>query len=828
MKEFPKIDVLDKPREQRQEKRKESNNIVTRQRERFLEIMEGNRSEGEYIEVKPEEFVPESMDYALGMQHNIEPGKWWQTYAGQRSKTINYPRSFAYIDNDLVNDPQEYELYKKTMRGGIVHEMGHHIGEIQTFQAFMIESDTRAAIVTDVGIPDSIIQEKEKRLRQELNTNQTTARALKEAMKNNIYGKHASNFLFVSDLHNIVADIALEAYEKQHPYQRFARESKEGLDAINGEMFDPAEREGMAAIDGQRQLLLSTQFKNALIQRKGRLEDDPSWGEGGFDLWSQIGYVDPEVKESLEGVESDYRRIENLKRLFMNFTERERIRYVQREMMPAYKNIRNAFLRLLKKDIEEKVEEQEKNKKKKEEETGDKGGDQSGSSQSDGDQGGDGESQDSPGSPSGASEGDDGSESAPSNGDGKPVNYDDLDPETREKIINDILDRIDDEQVGHDHTNPDDRKNDKDDRNKMRGALSKAINPPKKDGKDKNVGKDEDEDPKDGNDTANSKRNNAIKKASARRTGMEQRHNQAQMQQMEMLGLTQEQLREYQQSLDRLYYPIKTMADKIAQAVRKKLQSYTSRNQQEGYLPPERVIDLLREYKDGNEDPRLFEQRKLEKVVPAIHTLFVFDHSSSMEGNKKAMAETSMVIMEGVAQAVKMSQTEIRNKLGRSEKDLHRVGVITFTDAPKIRLKLEDYDTSNPQKENAQTYFTAQDLEGGGTADASALAGTIGYLDAQKRRPGHVKAITAVIVITDGEGEVGKLQGLFEKTSQLDNTFFVAIGAGDGTDQVVTSWNDLKGCPIEAFQVKDKDMDKMPIIAGDVFRRLLEEGINKL
>ena len=125
-------------------------------------------------------------------------------------------------------------------------------------------------------------------------------------------------------------------------------------------------------------------------------------------------------------------------------------------------------------------------------------------------------------------------------------------------------------------------------------------------------------------------------------------------------------------------------------------------------------------------------------------------------------------------------------------------------------------------------YITAKDLTGGGTADASALSGTIGYIEKTKQVKGRVKAITVVVIVTDGEGEIGKLKPLFTKTENLENTFFLVVGAGDGTEGVISSWGDLKGAPITALQIKDKDMANMPIVVGDKITKILEDNIYKL
>ncbi len=790
--------------------KKEPKNIIKEQKERWANIMLGKENQENYELVNPNEFLPKEFEQVMGSNFEIKPGECWQTQNVVRNRILNYPRYFAMLPKNI--GAEEKKKFINIFKGGIAHEAGHHIGEVQVFDAFLHEIDTHHPILTHLPIDKESLEKITQKIKKGTQ-HPLTQKALKRMAKGISFGPYLTNLPFVKDLHNIVTDIWLESYEKKYPNKTFAEDAKKGLDSLNQEIFPPTKKPIME----NSGLLLSSQLKEALVLKNASLPDDKDWGEGGFDVWLKPGFADKEVVEELKNIQNNFKELQSVEGLRDLYTPQERIKWIRdHKIKKAYLGIRAAFLRLLEKDIEKTTQQ-----KKSEDESNQSG---SNHSQTSGTPSSESPKQEEKGGEKDDQEGDSGGEDNENDSKQpqKTTEFKDLPAEEQADILNKILDRIENERITPKPLDPKDQEVEDIASQGTKNILDKEQN--------KGSNKDENEDEHGGkgkesqtttSDDFNKQDNKArlakIKDIMKR----EQRHRASQIKKAELLGISMEELQDYEQATKTAESEISYVSDKIYEALMEKLKPFTSTKEAHGKLPADKVPAYFREIKDGNIEPNLFEERKKEKTIATTKLLYLLDHSSSMNDKAESMALAELIITEGLNRAYQRAKKEI-NKIERSgNKKLFDLSVITFAQEAQLRKQFDDNEIDD--KLIAQLYFTAKNIGGGSTADAEALNNTIEYLKQEEQNGQHqrLKPIVPVIVISDGQGEVNKLKKIFQETAALKRTSFLAIGAGSDTQDIVSNWGDLKGAPIETLHIPDDKINRMHIKIVDKFIPLI-------
>lgn len=135
-----------------------------------------------------------------------------------------------------------------------------------------------------------------------------------------------------------------------------------------------------------------------------------------------------------------------------------------------------------------------------------------------------------------------------------------------------------------------------------------------------------------------SEKEREIESEIARRSYERQIHGASDMERAELLGLTPEQLRVFEQRKRELEPQISYFANALIERLRNKMEAELKTHQPMGHLMPGGFGDYLRGRKEGKE-PKVFQYFTLKGVIPAIDLLFLVDHSDSMgilDKNKKA------------------------------------------------------------------------------------------------------------------------------------------------------------------------------------------------
>lgn len=722
-------------------------------RERWLNLIKGREELENFEEIDFSKILP-NLKFWFGEKFEFQPGSWWKTRSVLDEKILYYPRKFGRIPKDLPEELKKKQI--EIQKGGLLHEAGHHLGVVKVLEKFILEADTQERILGDLSLGEASreeIREAIKRGRKEIE---------QVAERVNI-GPYAGNLIFLKDLHNLVLDIWLEAYEQNYPEKELAIEAKKALEAINQELFPGIPQ-------SCQNELLSSQFKKALLLKKMR-SDLKEWGESGYDLWFKEGLFSEEVQESLKRIKDEkifetLVETEGLKEILM---PKERINWVKKEkLQKAYFGIRKEYIKLLIKDFEKLIQEKAKNLPLP------------------------------PGEgPVGPGKG------KPKPGEVKPINFDDLPPEIQEEIINQILDQLEDEEVG---TEPvaEEEGREEERRNILRLSREVINQEIRRRKTEKEEKKPEEKEEK----KKPSEKEKEIESEFARRSYERQIHVASEMGRAELLGLTLEQLRIFEERKRELEPQISYLANTLIELLKNKMEAELKTHQPMGHLMPGKFGDYLRGVKEGKE-PKVFQYFKLKGVIPAIDLLFLVDHSGSMESLDKNKKAADCVLLFG--EAFLRTERELDKILSSSRKkrEYLREGLITFSDTAILRKPLE---TKLDEKTIAQLYFTAKNISGGGTADAEALRNLINYLKTEEtKHKGRYKVLKIVAIITDGQGEREKVKDVLETARNLPNTLFIAVGAGSDTEDVLDTWKkDLPGVEVVPVHVKDEEMSQMP------------------
>jgi hypothetical protein len=746
-----------------EEKERKKNAVFRNIRERWVQFMLGRRDESEMEYVDINQLMPD-MEKFFGQKFTFTEGSWWQTMSVLGVRELYYPREFSVVSKNV--SAAERERQERMLKGGLLHEAGHHAGIVKVLEKFLYEADTQQEIITELpfGTADRAKIDEAFRL---LNDDPEKKKALEQLSITVNIGPHLGNLPLVKDLENIVLDVWLEAYEKQHPDISFRSEAEESLDEVNRALF--SELPQLAGSGA----LLSSQFRTALVFKKGATSENSAWGDG-FDAWFEEGIFDEEVQGALEEIIPAYGSLESREGIDTSITPPEMIRWIKKTKFEnGYLPIRAAYLKLLKLDIQRKTEQQIEDM-----------------------------------------------QSSYEKGDGKinnekPISFDDLDPEMQAKILNQILDQINDERVGHDPIDSDDKASEIKLGSIARDTAIDKINERKRK-QNEHTSAEEKDNTVAGvgtSDPGHSVKTSRAASTAARESRERQRHKASDMERANLLGISIEQLREYERRKMAMSGKINYLSKVIAEALRQKIAPQRRVSQTEGKLMRGRLPEFLRA-KSRGEEPHTHEFTSFKEIIPGIDVLFLFDHSSSMNENKKneKAADVALLVTESFLRAereVKRSGVSVPS--WNKEKDIMRFGMITFSDSAQLRRSPEE--PLSP-KSAAEMFFTSQEISGGGTADAKALNNLIQYLENIKKGKTLEKnrrSLAIVIIFTDGEGEREEIQKVLESAGSMKDRLFFVIGAGTGTNEVLSSYGGgLKNFPVFPMYVPDEELDRIP------------------
>ena len=736
-------------------------------RDRWLNLMKGKEKLENFEEIDFNKILPD-LRFLFGEEFEFKPADWWKTASVLDKKVLYYPRKFGRIPKDL---PQELkEKQKEIQKGGLLHEAGHHLGLVKVLERFLLEADTQERILGDLSLGE-VSQE---RIREVLERSRKELEAISERVN---LGPYVANLLFLKDLHNLVLDIWLEAYEKNYPEGELKVEAEKGLKALNEELFPEVPKTLQINLKTGQQELLSNQFKTALLLKIMR-PDWKEWGKTGYDLWFKKGFVSEEVKKSLENIMKNkaletLTETQELKEILM---PKERIQWVKKKkLQEAYFAIRAEYIKLLLKDFEKIIEEKAK-----------------GIPQPCGGVGG---------------------------GKREPINFDDLPPEIQEQILNQILEQIEEGEVG----TPSLSEDDEEERRNILSLGREAIEDEIRRRREEKEGKKLEEK---GEKKGESKTEKSLREQLARMSHERQIHAASEMERAALLGLSPEQLRIFEEKKREMAGQINYLTNFLVEILKHKMEPELKTHQPMGHLMPGRFPDYIRGRKEGKE-PKVFQYLKLKGVMPAIDLLFLVDHSGSMsvlDKNKKA-AETVLLFSEAFYRAEKELNKILPS--ARKKREYLREGLITFSDKAILRKPL---DTPLDEKTIAQIFFTAEDISGGGTADAEALRNLIKYLKEEDvKYRGKCKVLKLVVVVTDGQGEREKVKDVLETAKSIKNTIFVAVGAGSDTKDVLDTYGkEMTGVKVVAIHIPDKEINQMPQKIVQAIEKPIAEEVIKL
>src|SRR3989338_2035102 len=195
------------------EKVREKNKIFRDIREKWVQFMLGKKSSEAFEKVDISAIMPD-LEALFGQRFSFKGGKWWKTQSVLGDRTLEYPREFACVPKNIPEKERARQM--RMLKGGLFHEAGHHVGIVKVFEKFLWEADTQQNIIADLPLGRADI----KNLREILERTKSSAgetRDLERLAEAVNIGPHLGNMPFIHDLHNIVLDIWLEAYEKRHP-----------------------------------------------------------------------------------------------------------------------------------------------------------------------------------------------------------------------------------------------------------------------------------------------------------------------------------------------------------------------------------------------------------------------------------------------------------------------------------------------------------------------------------------------------------------------------------------------------------------------------------
>jgi uncharacterized protein YegL len=509
--------------------------------------------------------------------------------------------------------------------------------------------------------------------------------------------------------------------------------------------------------------------------------DLPEWGESGYDLWFREGFVSEEVRLSLENIVKNrtleaLMETEELREIFM---PKERILWVRKKkLQEAYFFIRAEYIKLLLKDFEQMMNEIIERERER--------------------------------------------ISKPSEGEeeSKPINFDDLPPEIQEEIINQLLEQIQEGELGRPPLSEDDREGERIILSLGQEAIENELRERRQRREEgKPLGREERE-------TETEQILRGAMEQLERARYMRQIHEASEMERASLLGLSLEQLRAFEKKKKEMELKINSFADFLYKNLRRRIEPELKTHQPWGHLMPGRLPDYIRGRKRG-EEPLVFQEIGFESVMPAIDVLFLVDHSGSMgilDKNKKA-AEVVLLFSE----ALKIAERKLNATLPkvRKRREYLRLGLITFSDKAILRKPLE---TPLDDRTNAQIFFTTEDISGGGTADAEALRNLIKYLKEQDTKyRGRCKVLKLVVIVTDGQGEREKVRDVLSAAKTLKHTIFVVVGAGSDTEDVLDTYGkELKGVRLVLIHIPDKELNQMAQIIIRKLKKPLLEEISKL
>src|SRR3989338_7487653 len=139
-------------------------------REIFRKIRERQKNfyEGEAESTEKIDMIASWPDtgYDFGHRVTIAPAEWWQTKSVVGERVLNYPEKYAMAPKDVSEG--EKETRRTILRGGLWHELGHHVGMVRTLEKFMYEADTQEPILINLGLGQAAHQALEKRFRRSM------------------------------------------------------------------------------------------------------------------------------------------------------------------------------------------------------------------------------------------------------------------------------------------------------------------------------------------------------------------------------------------------------------------------------------------------------------------------------------------------------------------------------------------------------------------------------------------------------------------------------------------------------------------------------------
>ncbi|HKL17267.1 MAG TPA: VWA domain-containing protein [Patescibacteria group bacterium] len=606
--------------------------------------------------------------------------------------------------------------------------------------------------------------------------------------------------------------------------------------------------------------LLSSQFKSAILLAAMR-PDWEEWQGEELALWQKQGWVDPRVAESLNRIKEQgaFKNLLTARGLDEAFTPREVIKWIQKnKIKESYNQIRAEFLKLFDIDFENKVEEvaprydiKSKNKIN-DKETFDGGGmdkksltkqdandilsdilikglkdsqegqgGSQGDSQDQGEEGQQGESgnqgQQQPGSEQGQGQEQPGEMQSGGSGGGRE--FGDLPQQGQREILDELLDQMGQESVGTESLTEEEQELSEEIQDQARDSIPSMNDEGEagdKDEKDeKGESQEQSEEEGDGEMDEREARLQRRMSANQRRA---QRHESREMEKAELLDLSLEEYRDYEKAKERLYRQIKILTDKLSDIIIANREMQVKKRLPHGRLTSGKLGSFVRAVTSGYE-PDSFELPKLAEKPMNVDLMFLVDHSSSMSGDPIQAAADSVLIW---AEAIRRAENKIEKKTSTSRKDREglRMGLMTFSNQPVLWSDLKSELTD---RDIAQIYTKTKDLEGGFTADSSAVKELLKYLNKEGSR-NKQKTLQIVLVLTDGQGEYNKVEKVINENMKNKASLLVALGMGDDTKDVLETYkSDKHKDRVIARSIPDKDISKTGEISSQTLVKPIKE-----
>ncbi len=617
--------------------------------------------------------------------------------------------------------------------------------------------------------------------------------------------------------------------------------------------------------------LLSSQLKSALMLAAMR-PDWEDWQGEEFALWEKEDWVDPRVANSLKNIkeQESFKNLLTVDGFDEAFTPREVIKWVQKnKIKKSYNQIRAEFLRLFDIDFKNKVDEvasqyniktnkyllnkdggdetftsqdandlltdllikglkesqdNQDNKQgaesNQEGEQGEQGQGQGQGEQGEGEEGeGEGEEGEGEEGEQGQGEQEEGEqrEEGGQGQGGEDTNFEDLPQDIQRDILNNLLDQMEQESVGRESLSEENQNLSDDIENQARNSIPSAQ--PEKDSndEDENEGENNNDSNGDAEDEIDERENKITRKIN-RNQRMVQRHEGSEMKKAELLDLSLEEYRDYKESKERLYGQIKVLSDKLTEIMVANKEMRTKKRLPYGRLSTGELGGFIRAVSSGYE-PDSFELPKLAEKPMNVDIMFLVDHSGSMSGEPIQAAADSALIW---AEAIRRAENNIEKKVSTSRQDREslRMGLMTFANQPVLWDDLKDELTD---KDIAKIYTKAKDLEGGFTADSSAIRELLNYLNKEQKRKKR-KTLQIMVVLTDGQGEYDKVKKVIDDNMRNKASILVALGMGDGTEDVLETYNSTKyKNKVIAKSISDEDIPNTGAISAHILIKPIKE-----